>query len=88
MFAGLMMVPTTFGHRGAPESVAQQIKTIEALLDAAKYSPTQCRLIWHSLVQRYLGVIEPDLSADSKVQLIEEVKREIAAQYSEPGGTI
>src|ERR1700730_8185688 len=36
VLAGLVMLPIAFGHRGMPEGASQNIKTIEALLNAAK----------------------------------------------------
>lgn len=87
VIVGLLMLPTAFGHKGAPENVALQIKTVEALLDAAKISPAHCRLIWHSLVQKYLAALEPDLRAAPNIQLIEEAKKNIAAESSAPKET-
>jgi hypothetical protein len=83
VFVGILMLPTAFGYKGAPEAVAHQIRTVEALLDAAGFSAAQRRLVWHSLVQKYLGVLEPDLRSRKKIELVDEAKEAIASASSE-----
>jgi hypothetical protein len=87
VFAAVLMAPIAFGRKGAPEEVVHQIKTIEVLLNAAKFSPAQCRIVWHSLVQKYLAALQPSMVGRPKIELVEAAKREIDAQSSEPSET-
>lgn len=87
VFAAALMVPIAFGRNGAPEQISHQIKTIETLLNAAKFSPAECRFVWHSLVQKYLAAVEANLVGTPKIELVEETEKEISARSSEPRET-
>jgi hypothetical protein len=56
-----------------PEGASQNIKTIEALLNAAKFS----------LIQKYLEAVQPNFRTAPKIELTEIAKEEINAQISE-----
>jgi hypothetical protein len=75
----LIMLPLAFGHRDAPERVGNEIKTIDALCDAANLSPPQRRLIYHSLIHKYLSQLRTDLLS-TRIDLVKEAKSEVLAK--------
>jgi hypothetical protein len=77
------MLPIAFGHRGMPEGASQNIKTIEALLNAAKSTKAQRSYVWFSLIQKYLEAVQPNFRAAPKIELTEIAKEEINVQISE-----
>jgi hypothetical protein len=83
VLVGLLMIPAAFGRRGAPEDASLQIRTIEALLDAGNFSSSHRRLIWHSLVQKYLEAVRPNLDKPLNIDLVEEARDTITAQSAE-----
>ncbi len=83
VLASLLMLPVAFGHKGIPEGVAQNIKTIEALLEAAKSTKPQRTFVWLSLIQKYLEAVQPNFRAEPKIKLTELANEEINAQIAD-----
>jgi hypothetical protein len=79
----LLFAPLAFGHKGAPESVAHQVKTIELLISQAGFTKVQAALIWKSLIDKYIKAMQPDLSRAPKLA---DLYKETAKELSDGGG--
>jgi hypothetical protein len=78
----IFMIPVAFGNNGAAEEVSQQVKTIELLLQTAKLSPAQSRMIWHSLIKKYVDAVKPNVPAQGKIDIVDEARKEINDQVA------
>jgi hypothetical protein len=79
----LFFASLVFGHRGAPESVAQQVKTIELLMSHAGFTKAHAALIWKSLIDKYIKAMQPDLSRAPKLA---DLYKETAKEFGDGGG--
>jgi hypothetical protein len=78
----LFFGPMAFGRKGAPESVAQQVNTIQLLMSQAGFSKAQAQLIWKSLIDKYIKAMQPDFSRGPKLV---DLYRETAKELSDGG---
>jgi hypothetical protein len=79
----LFFAPLVFGHKGAPESVAQQVNTIELLMSQAGFTKVQASLIWKALIDKYIKAMQPDLSRAPKLV---DLYKETAKEFGDGGG--
>lgn len=81
VIAPLLFIPVVFGREGALEAAILQINTLKLLITEGGFSETQERLIWRSVVERYVNGIQPDLSRSPSLtelskNALDEVKSE------------
>jgi len=82
--AALLFLPILVGRRGLSEEVNNQIETIAAMIEQAGMSGPQKKLLWTSLINKYLAETQPSIShRPSLPDLFEKVRQEEAER--QPG---
>jgi hypothetical protein len=82
--APLMYATLLIGKRGAPETVVHQINTVDALLDRSGLSQESKKLVWRSLVTKYVEEAKPDLSQTPNLKQLAELELQSSPQGPTP----
>jgi hypothetical protein len=83
--APIFYAPIAFGRGGAPESVANQINAIAAIMKRANLSKEQEAHFWRALLERYVAEATNDPSSRPKVaDIAAKVVNEIAPPAGQP----
>jgi hypothetical protein len=81
MITPLMFVPLIWGGSGAFESAVLHANTVRKLMNEARLTKIQERLIWLELINRYVQAVRPELSEEVDLKRVfDEIVKELEGQ--------
>jgi hypothetical protein len=81
-FVALFMLPIAFGNKGTPDEISHNIRAVDALVTAAKLSSAQRKMVWNSVISKYLEGIKPNLRPPGDLDIKSIAEKEIDNQQN------